>query len=266
MPVESRGLFDPARGMGIAVPTPECSAADRGGALEDRMPIKGILNTAHALSFYTRRQEVQANNLANASSDGFKADRVFAHATNGSPYPVPVQDVDMQQGAFRETARPLDISLDGPGFFVVDTPAGERLTRGGSFALDSAGRLTDGSGNLVLGTEDGPLLVQGGTVEIHADGELTVDGAHAGRLRIVEPEQPGQLLKEGLGRFVAGGPLRAAGAETRVRQGAVEDANLDPTLAMVDLVTIQRAFSANMDALKAMDGVLGSITNDVGKV
>jgi flagellar basal body rod protein FlgG len=229
------------------------------------MPLKGILNTAHALSFYTRRQEVTANNLANASSDGFKADRVFAHALNGSTYPVPVQDVDMQQGAFRETARPLDVSLDGPGFFVVNTPGGERLTRGGSLALDLAGRLTDGSGNLVQGTE-GPLLLQGSKVEIHADGEVTVDGAHAGRLRIVEPEQPGQLLKEGLGRFVASGPVKEAGGQTHVRQGAIEDANLDPTLAMVDLVTIQRAFSANMDALKAMDGVLGSITNDVGKL
>jgi flagellar basal-body rod protein FlgG len=229
------------------------------------MPLQGILNTAHALSFYMRRQEVQANNLANASSDGFKADRVLGHATNGSTWPVPVQDVDLQQGAFRDTARPLDLALDGPGFFVVATDRGERLTRGGSFHLDAVGRLTDGSGNLVLGTE-GPLLVQGGNVEIHADGEIVVDGAHAGRLRMVEPEQPGQLLKEGMGRFAPGGPLHAAAEGTHVRQGAVEDANLDPLLAMVDLVTIQRAFSANMDALKAMDGVLGSITNDVGKV
>lgn len=229
------------------------------------MPIKGILNTAHALSFYTRRQEVQANNLANAATDGFKADRVFGHATRGSAFPVPVQDTDLQQGAFRDTARPLDLALKGGGFFVVGTPEGERLTRGGSFTLDAAGRLTDGSGNLVLGTE-GPLLLQGGTVVIQGDGEVTVDGAHAGRLRIVEPEQPGQLLKEGLGRFAPGGPLRPAGEGTSVRQGAIEDANVDPLLAMVDLVTIQRAFTANMDALKAMDGVLGSITNEVGKV
>lgn len=229
------------------------------------MPLKGILNTAHALSFYVRRQEVQANNLANAGSDGFKADRVLGHATGNSPFPVPVQATDLQQGAFRDTARPLDLALDGPGFFVVDTPRGERLTRGGSFALDAAGRLVDGSGDLVLG-EEGPLLVQGGQVEIHGDGEVVVDGAHAGRLRLVRPENDGQLLKEGLGRYAPNGALLPAEGAARVRQGAVEDANVDPLLAMVDLVTIQRAFAANMDALKAMDGVLGSITNEVGKV
>lgn len=229
------------------------------------MPLKGILNTAHALSFYTRRQEVTANNLANAGSDGFKADRVLGHAIGGSPYPVPVQDTDLRQGAFRETSRPLDLALDGPGFFVVSTPRGERLTRGGSFSLDAAGRLTDGAGDLVQGVE-GPLLVQGGRVEIQGDGQVTVDGALAGRLRIVEPEQPGRLLKEGLGRYVPEGPLRAAGTGTSLRQGAVEDANVEPLLTMVDLVTIQRAFAANMDALKAMDGVLGTITNEVGKV
>lgn len=229
------------------------------------MPLKGILDTAHALSFYTRRQEVTANNLANASTDGFKADRVFGHAVKGSAFPVPVQDTDLRQGAFRDTSRPLDAALDGPGFFVVDTPDGERLTRGGSFSLDAAGRLTDGTGNLVLGTE-GPLLVQGGVVEIQGDGEVVVDGANAGRLRIVEPEQPGQLLKQGHGLFAPGGPLRPADDGTHVRQGAVEDANVDPLLSMVDLVTIQRAFAANMDALKAMDGVLGTITNDVGRI
>lgn len=230
------------------------------------MPIKGILNTAHALSFYTRRQEVTANNLANASSDGFKADRVFGHAVQGSEFPVPVQDTDLQQGAFRETSRPLDVAVDGPGFLVVGTPQGERLTRGGSLTLDAAGRLADGSGDLVLGVE-GPILVgDGSRLEIHADGEVVVDGAHAGRLRLVQPEQPGQLLKEGHGRYRAGGPLAAVGEGTHVRQGAVEDANVDPLLSMVDLVTIQRAFAANMDALKAMDGVLGTITNDVGRV
>lgn len=230
------------------------------------MPLQGILNTARSLSYYMRRQEVTANNIANASSDGFKADRVLAHTVPGSTFPVPVQDVDMQQGTFRETGRPLDVSLDGQGFFMVQTPEGERLTRGGSFRLDSVGHLTDQRGNLVLGNE-GPLLLQGGTVEINGDGSVTVDGANAGRLRVVQVDDPTHLLKEGFGRFRASGPLQLADPDvTRVRQGAVEEANLDPLASMVDLVTIQRAFTANMDALRAMDSVMSSISNEVGKV
>jgi flagellar basal body rod protein FlgG len=230
------------------------------------MPLQGILSTARTLSFYARKQEVTANNLANSGSDAFKADRVLAHAIAGSNVPVPVQDIDLRQGAFRETARPLDLGIDGPGFFVVRTADGERLTRGGSFRLDAAGRLTDAQGALLLG-EGGPIVAEGGTLEVRHDGTVVVDGALAGRLRVVDVGGPGQLAKEGAGRYAVQGEVASVDEDaTRVRQGAVEDANIDPMLSMVDLVTIQRAFAANVDALKAMDSVLGAVTNEVGKV
>ena len=230
------------------------------------MPLQGILNTARTLSFYARRQEVTANNLANSNSDAFKADRVLAHATRGNSAPVAVQDIDLRQGTFKETARTLDLALDGPGFFVVSTPNGEMLTRGGSFHLDPAGRLTNSEGDLVIG-DGGPLTLQGAKVEVHGDGSVVVDGQLAGRLKIVNVEEPQGLLKEGFGRYLPGGEVHRVDEDTtHVRQGAVEEANLDPLLSMVDLVTIQRAYAANVDALKAMDSVLGSVTNEVGKV
>jgi flagellar basal-body rod protein FlgF len=230
------------------------------------MPLQGILNTARTLSFYARRQEVTANNLANASTDGFKADRVLAHRLNGTTAPVPVVETDLRQGTFRETGRSLDLGLDGDGYFVVATPQGERLTRGGSFRLDTAGRLANSQGDLVLG-DGGPIVLQGGKVEVHADGSILVDGQAAGRLRIVSPDQPRQMLKEGFGRYAPGGEVHTVDEDTtHVRQGAVEEANLDSLLSMVDLVTIQRAYAANADALKAMDSVLGAVTNEVGKV
>jgi len=229
------------------------------------MPLQGILNTARTLSYYTRKQEVTANNLANASTDAFKADRVLAHAAAGSSTPVAVQDIDLRQGVMRDTARPLDVALEGPGFFVVSTANGERLTRGGSFHLDAAGRLTDLQGDPVLG-EQGPMTLQGGKVEIQGDGTVMVDGAQAGKLRVVSPQEPGALIKEGFGRYAAGGGTQPVDdSATLVHQGSVEQANLDPMLSMVDLVTIQRAFAANVDALKALDSVLGAVTNDVGK-
>ena len=230
------------------------------------MPLKGILDTARSLSYYARRQEVTANNLANANTDAFKADRITARAIPGAEFPVPVQHTDMQQGTFRETGRPLDLSLDGPGFFVVQTSQGERLTRGGSLRLDTVGRITDSHGDLVLG-EGGPIVVQGGTVEVQGDGTVWVDGSNAGRLRMVDPLDKGALLKAGLGRYLAKTPSPpVTEGVTRVRQGAIEEANLDSLLSMVDLVAIQRAYTANVDALKAMDGVLGAIVNEVGKV
>lgn len=230
------------------------------------MPLGGILNTARSLSFYLRWQEVTANNLANSNTDAFKADRLAGVRTPGRDHAVPVQRTDLSQGSFRETGRPLDVSLEGPGFLVVQTARGERLTRGGSLRLDASGFLTDAHGDPVLGT-DGPVVLNGAHIEVHSDGSMLVDGSLAGRLRIETVEDPGTLLKEGFGRFVPSGALVAVPEGTaRARQGAVEEPNMDPLLSMVDLVTIQRAYAANVDALRAMDGVLGVVTGEVGKV
>src|SRR6185436_11911498 len=135
------------------------------------MPLKGIVNTARSLSYYLRLQEVTANNLANVNSDAFKADRLTARTLPNMDYPVPVQQIDLDQGTFRETGRPLDLSLDGPGFFVVRTERGERLTRGGSMKLDPAGMLTDSHGDPLLGTQ-GPLVISGSEIEVQSDGTV----------------------------------------------------------------------------------------------
>ncbi len=231
------------------------------------MPLNGIVNTARSLSYYSRLQEVTANNLANANTDAFKADRLSARVLSGTDHPVPVEKTDLEQGRLRDTGRPLELSLEGPGFFVVRTSRGERLTRGGSLRLDGAGLLTDAEGHPVLGMDDGPIVVNGAKVDVLADGTVLVDRAPAGHLQVVTVADTAALRKEGGGRFVPAGPLQAvAETETVVRQGAVEEANLDPLLSMVELVNIQRGYAANIDALKAMDSVLGAVTNEVGKV
>ena len=230
------------------------------------MSVDGMVNTARSMSYYLRLQEVTADNLANANTDAFKAVRLAAHAQAGSTHPVPVQETDLQQGRFRETGRPLDLGIEGPGFFVVRTEMGERLTRGGSFRLDGSSQLTDLQGNPVLG-EDGPLVLYGAEVQVHPDGTVTVDGSLVDRLRIETVQDPSTLRKEGSGRFVPDLPLQpVSGEETQVRQGLIEEANLDPLLSTVDLITIQRAYAANADALRAMDSVLGVIASDVGEV
>lgn len=230
------------------------------------MPLAGILNTARSLSFYLRWQEVTANNLANTNTDAFKADRMAALRVPGQQHTVPVEHTDLQQGQFRDTGRPLDVSLEGPGFLVVQTQNGERLMRGGSLKLDAQGFLTDSHGDHLL-SADGPIAIAGSQVEIRSDGSVLVDETLAGRLRVDNVAEPAALLKEGFGRFIPSGPLAPVDeGTTRVRQGAIEEANHDPLLSMVDMITIQRAYSANVDALRAMDGVLGVVTGEVGKV
>lgn len=230
------------------------------------MPFRGILNTARSLSFYTRVLQVTGHNLANAGTDGFKFDRMSAFQPAGSTAPVPVQLTDFRQGSLVETGRRLDLALEGPGFFVVQTDQGERLSRGGTLKLDPAGQLTDVLGAPVLGTE-GPVVIFGKTVEIGTDGTIAVDGAVIDRLRMETVEDPNTLLKEGFGRFVPASDTTAVEeGSVKIRQGMIEESNGEPLTAMLDLVRVQRAYSANIDALKTMDGVLGAITNDVGRV
>jgi flagellar basal-body rod protein FlgF len=230
------------------------------------MPLQGILSTARSLGFYTRLQEVTSNNLANANTDAFKADRLTAHLLPDTDRAVAVERTDFSQGAFRETGRPLDLGLDGPGFLVVDTARGQRLFRGGSLQLDTSGRLTDAHGNPVLG-EGGPLVLQGSEVKVQGDGSVEVDGALVGRLRLVSVADPASLRKEGGGQYSTDGAVAPAPEDSvRIRQGAVEDANLDPLLSMIDLITIQRAYAASIDAIHTLDGVLGVVSNEVGKV
>jgi flagellar basal body rod protein FlgG len=148
----------------------------------------------------------------------------------------------------------------------VRTPAGERLTRGGSLSLDASGQLTDLDGNPVLG-KHGPLVPGIGTLEIQADGTVLVDGAVLDQLRVETVADPGTLRKEGTGRFLPPQGVALTPAEgLTLRQGSVEEPNSDAVLSMIDLVTIQRAYAANVDALRAMDGVLGTIASEVGKV
>jgi len=226
----------------------------------------GILTAARTLSYYNRLQEVTANNLANANTAGFKADRLTAHRVADLDHPVPVEATDLSQGALRMTGRTLDLALEGPGFLVVETPRGERLTRGGSLRLDGASRLVDGDGLAVLG-QQGPIVLTGTDIQIRPDGTVLSDGAPVDQLRVVAPKEGVSLLKEAAGRFLPSDPEGLMDVEsTRVRQAQLEEANLNSLTGMVSLVEIQRAYAANVTALRAMDGVLGSVTTDVARV
>ncbi len=223
----------------------------------------GILTAARTLSYYNRRQEITANNLANVNTAGFKADRLVAHRVADLDSPVPVEATDLSQGALRVTGRPLDVALEGQGYLVVGASGGERLTRGGNLRLDGNGQLVTSEGLPVLG-EQGPIFLTGGSIEIGGDGTVKSDGHDVDRLRIVTPGEGATMLKEGAGRFILTGDSTASTA--LVRQGQVEDANIDSISGMVSLVDIQRRYSASVTALRTMDGVLGSVTTDVARV
>jgi len=220
---------------------------------------------AQALYYWERRQEVLANNLANAETDGFKGMRVFARLMEGALL-APDAATDFRQGALTPTGQPLDLAIEGDGFFVVQTARGERLSRGGSLRLDEAGRLVDGSGRVLLG-ERGPIVVPPGTVEVDRDGVVRVDGTEVGRLRIERlPEGAEPVRDEGTLFVPAAERIRVPEGERRVRQGFIERSNVNPLDGLVEMITVQRNYAAIERSIRVLDGVLERISNDIGRV
>ena len=228
-------------------------------------PINGMKQAASAMRYLERRQEVVANNLANVDTHGFKGERVFARMLGDGMGPVADTTTDRRAGALKQTGAPLDIAIGGEGFLVVETPQGERLTRGGSFRLDDEGRIVDPRGNFLL-SEGGPLTVQGGTVEVDSAGKILVDGREIGTLRVEDVPPGSELLHEEGTLFLATEPTASvADGDRRIRQGHLEDSNVSSIDSLVDMISIQRAYSAAQKTMVTLDDIRGTIANELGK-
>ena len=178
-----------------------------------------IRTAAQGLRYWERKQQAVANNLANVSTVGFKREQVFAQLVLG-PGPTGAGAVDQTEGARQETGRPLDLALEGEGFFVIRTPSGDRYTRNGTFSLDADGVLVDKAGNPVLARDGQAIILPPGAIEIQADGDVLVDGAFLASLRIDAAPPGATLEKEGGVFFVPPpGDPEAASDRVRVHQG-----------------------------------------------
>jgi flagellar basal-body rod protein FlgF/flagellar basal-body rod protein FlgG len=213
-----------------------------------------------------RQMDVVANNVANVNTNGYKADRSMfqeylasgAHEDNflGTDRRVSyVQDRatfhDFSQGAVEETRNPLDVAIDGGGFLVVQTPAGERYTRDGALQINNQGQLVTAGGNPVLGNS-GPIVFQSTDkqVSIASDGNVTVlEGTSRidsvrGRLRVVSFAQAQNLQKEGSNLYSAGqGNTAQPDTSSKLRQGFVEKSNVNSVLEMSRMIEVTRTYT-----------------------
>ena len=213
-----------------------------------------------------RQMDVVANNVANVNTTGFKADRSLfaehlmpgAHEDNfvaGDRRLSYVNDRatfhDFSQGVADPTKNPLDVAIDGGGFFVVQTPSGERYTRDGSFQINNQGQLVNASGYPVLGG-GGPITFQqtDKQITIASDGNVTVvEGTNRidsvrGKLRLVSFAQAQRLQKEGSNLYsAADGATAAPDTTSRVRQGFIEKSNVNSVLEMSRMIEVTRTYT-----------------------
>jgi flagellar basal-body rod protein FlgG len=228
-----------------------------------------------------RRLEVVSENLANVNTIGHKgghvafsevlADVSRSKERSGGFVAIGEQRTDFSQGIMQQTENPLDLAIDGEGFFVIGTSRGDRYTRQGNFTRSADGTVVTTLGEPVLG-EKGPLRVTGKDVQISPEGLVLSEGGEVGKIRVVHFADPGALTKEGQGLFRA--PARAApsaaastGPDERfsVLQGFVEEANVTPIDSMVSLITTQRQFDVYTRALKTMDAVTERVISEAPK-
>lgn len=230
----------------------------------DRMKPDGLLSTAQALRYWELRQQALSHNLANADTHGFKAERVFARLVD-EKLVEPEQMTDLTAGSLTETGSPLDLAIQGPGFFVVDTAAGERLTRGGAIEVDETGQLVIAQGHALLG-EWGPITVPEGRIEIDATGTVRVEGREIERLRIETAPTATRMDREAAGLFVPGEERTVLEPiDRRVRQGFLEESNVSTIESMVEMIDVQRSFAAVQNGVRVIDGVLETIANRIGR-
>jgi flagellar basal-body rod protein FlgF len=238
----------------------------------------GIFSAVSGSLAAQTRLDALANNLANASTAGFKAERVLQRAERAGeiappptavPTPVTREHVvtDFTQGPINQSGNPLDVALAGEGFLVVQTDRGERLTRSGNFTIDSQGYLATTDGSRVQGTS-GDISIPESPVVIASDGSVRAGEQRVGQLRIVTVEDVDGLLRENGTRFAPGAqvPVDAPIGSVRVVQGAVEGANLSPVEGLVSLIETVRGFETYMRAAERLDQVTAKAIAEVGRV
>jgi flagellar basal-body rod protein FlgF len=236
--------------------------------------IRGLWISAGALSPTMRAQEILANNLANAATGGFRQDRVsFERAMDGAgttasataggeeasaAAPTLRSALDAAAGPLETTDNPFHLALSGSGYFAVQGPQGELYTRDGALQRAADGTVLHRSGYPLL-TEGGALTVPAGAnFTVQSDGTVLIDGESRGKLRVVTLPNSASLSHAGAGLLASAVPGEAD-TTSRVIQGSLEGANVNPVLAMVDMVSMLRSFEANQRAIIAQDATVGRL-------
>lgn len=210
--------------------------------------------------------DVLANNIANVNTTGFKGQHEFYREVVASLNPsisvlnraindygvLGGSSVDLSQGNFETTGNSLDAAIEGPGFFVAQTSQGTDLTRNGAFQLNAKRQLTTADGSLVLG-EQGPISIPSGKISIGPDGTISVDGAIAGRLKIVELQAGTEPEELGGSYFSAPANAQGPAVASAVREGSLETANVNAVAGTVNLIGLQRQAELLQRALAVFD-------------
>ena len=214
-----------------------------------------------------------SNNVANASTPGFKAEHLY-YALKGKPAQEnaridlgpTVTAIDYAQGTLNKTGNKFDLSIQGDGFFTIQTKNGLAYTRNGSFLLNKNNELITSAGDYVLG-QSGKIAISGASVQIDSDGSIQVDGSSVDKLRITAFANPGDISRAAEGQYVDSSQSVPKKADNySIASGYLEMSNVNAVKEMVDMIDIQRTFETYQKIILTMSSFDKISTNRIGKL
>ena len=247
--------------------------------------IQGLYAAANGLRTVEDRQAIAANNIANVGTPGFKrqvavqqgfyevflgklgtANRYGMERTPGGGLKLIESFSDVSTGNLQYTGNPLDVAINGPGYFAVETADGERYTRNGQFTLGEDGTLMTADGHMVLSEGGGPITIDG-PAEIDREGNVIVNGENIDRIGVVEFEDPHVLMREGHTLFVAPDDPAVQPVpldNPNLTAKAIEGSNVALPKEMINLMGAVRAYEANQRVISAIDDSVRRLIEQVG--
>ena len=241
--------------------------------------LEGLYAAASGMEAQQQQLDTIGNDLANASTTGYKAERVgfrdlLYNEVNiagtatavGAGAAARVLGRNQAQGSIQSTGDPLDLAIEGPGYFTVKRADGTvALTRDGSFQVNARGQLTTAEGDLL----DPPITLPKGAspsdVAIGPDGTVRVGAKTIGKIALVDVASPDHLLAAGGNLLTASAvqrPLRGRASEPTIQQGALEGSNVDVGHDMVQMMGAQRSYQLESSAIQTENQML-SIANQL---
>ncbi len=221
-----------------------------------------------------RELDVIANNMANVSTNGFKA-----RNTRFQEYLMPVASadsfatpdrrlsyvidqgttLDLGQGPVEQTGNPLNVAVKGAAFIAVQGPGGERYTRNGAFEVNAQGALVTSDGYPVIG-DGGPITVnpQETGLAIGPDGTVSTNLGIRGRVKLVTFADPRRLTNDGANLFSSPEAARPAGLDGRLESGALERSNVRPVIEMTRLMDVNRSYAMISSVISRLDDLRGT--------
>ncbi|NLJ89536.1 MAG: flagellar basal-body rod protein FlgF [Clostridiales bacterium] len=256
--------------------------------------VRGLYSAWTGMKTEQKRLDVIANNIANASTLGYKKSSVTNQSFD-DVLTVKIKDqssrgvtqnigtmnlgvklgqeyTDHGQGSFRETGNSLDFSIEGRGFFAINRVDSDNLgetfyTRAGAFNLDSNGNLVDGDGNFLLG-QNGAITIpnSAGEIAVSNDGIIFVDGQAIDQILVVDFENYESLEKVGDTMYRPTETSVETTSDYYIHQGYTEQSNVSVVREMVDMISVTRAYEANQKVIQTIDGTLDLASNSVGRI